>query len=1139
MPTSSLSRKTKTGRPILPHERLRNMYIGLFLVLGALLCIAEVSRQVAIANQAQCIETVDEIRLQCDRIHAIRDGLFVLLTSDDPIARTVAGSALPGRIDHLRSTHAELSICVETERDLSPSVIELTARASELTDRLSASASSLATQGGLLTAMHAANEYDRVMYQAAMSMMENSQEGMSSLASLSMMMFLIIAGVLAFEALFLILPATHSLRRQWEQMKRSSQETQRLSDKFSQLIESTARIKGLADDGEGTKIVIRPGDSSPEAVFDFAQLRAVQASLRLFEVAIANSRDGIVIVEHAEKPKVIYTNDTMLEMSGLESSDLLGDSPFAIHRGGTDSEQFRKLARALEGATAIRIETEQPRRDGSRYRTEIDAVPVFDAGDALTHWVLVYRDVTARAEYQAALEESSERFELIGRVAVDGIYDLDLIKGVCWRNEPLLRDFGRPEEGEDFFEWLRTRIHPDEADSMIEAFLAFTASDRSSWEREYRQMKTDGTWARVLDRATLIRDPRGRPVRLVGSLNDMTLQHEQQWQIQQSESRLRDILNDQTELVCRYKAGGVLTFVNHAYARYFDTTPERLIGTSFIDLIAEEDRSAALEFIASLRPDSPIADSLHRVRSGSGEIRWQRWTDRVITDSEGEIIEYQAVGRDVTEEILAKQELEQAESRYGAFIRNSSEAIFRIELDPPIETDLPPAEQAELIIERGVIAEANDSFSEQYGHRSAAESIGLTLREMLGSDPDLRAENLRTIEDLVRASYLVDDLISHERKADGSPVVFSNNTVGIVEDGRLHRVWGTQRDITEQRRAEQELRWTNTVLGLFIEHAPAAVAMFDSEMRYMAASQRWISDYGLEGDAVIGESHYDVFSHITEEWREIHRRCLKGETVAREEDCMIANDGRTKWIRWEVLPWTTPEGVVGGIMMFTEDITERKRIADRLREVNAQQSRMLTELDHRVKNALGGLLTLIEMGTVEQSDVRAYAQSIARRVRSMAAVHAMLSESSWRPLQLVEIIKNITPGDTPGRLYYAGPDLLVPAHQATSLAMVLQELVSNSMKYGALSTAGAQVRVSWTTTAVSDHETAMTLTWSESGGPPVTPDPEPGLGTQLVNGFARFELRGSIDLDFSSPEGVRHTLTCRLIADGDKIPGGG
>jgi two-component sensor histidine kinase len=103
---------------------------------------------------------------------------------------------------------------------------------------------------------------------------------------------------------------------------------------------------------------------------------------------------------------------------------------------------------------------------------------------------------------------------------------------------------------------------------------------------------------------------------------------------------------------------------------------------------------------------------------------------------------------------------------------------------------------------------------------------------------------------------------------------------------------------------------------------------------------------------------------------------------------------------------------------------------------------------------------------------------------------------------------------------------------------VLQELVSNSMKYGALSTAGAQVRVSWTTTAVDDQETAMTLTWSESGGPPVTPDPEPGLGTQLVNGFARFELRGSIDLDFSSPAGVRHTLRCRLIADGDRIPGG-
>lgn len=1107
-----------------PHLRLRNMYIGLFLVLGTILCIAEVSRQMSIAEQAERIRIVDRIRAQCDRVQNISDQLVSIVAEGDAVTRARDAAALPARIDQLHDSQHEFERSLENCSAVSANVCGLAAQASAQSDQLQGLSRSLHNTEAARDAALNAGAYNRLMQRAALLTISESKGGIAYLSSLSLMMFLILLGVVIFEALFLILPTTRSVRRQWEQMQQSKMDTQRLSDKFSELIESTAKIQGLTRSGKGTKIIIRPGDTA-EAVFDFAQLRKVQASLNLFEAAVVNSRDGIVIVETVEHPRIIFANDAMLDLTGLSMDDLLGHDPRDLHSASPADHEI--VSEALASEAADSLQTRQVRPNGSAYDTEIDSVPVSASGDSVSHHVLVYRDITARLESQRALQSSLDRFELIGRIALDGIYDLDLRTGACWRNEPLMRQFGKPEDTNDFFGWLRTRLHPEDGDDLIESFIAMTRSDRSSWQAEYRQLRTDGTWARVFDRATLLRDSSGTPIRLIGSLQDVTVQREQEWELLQSENRLREIINEQTELVCRYDADGVLIFVNDTYASYFETTPQALVGTSFMDLVPESGRKNAESIMDSLSPDRPVITSENQVLLPDGSVRWMRWTDRVILDAEGQIKAYQAVGRDITEEMVAKRELEQAESRYRAFIRNSYEAIFRVELDPPIDAALPASEQALQLYERGVFAEVNDAFSRQYGRETAADSVGLTMRDVFGSDPENIKRNLEQLEYFIGCGYQVEELDSYERRADGTPLILSNSAVGIVEDGRFVRVWGTQRDITESRTAQRQLKQTNTMLKLFIEHAPASVAMLDTDMRYIATSRRWLLDFDIEAESLIGAWHYDIFPDTPEPWREIHRRGLHGETIG-SEDSMIAKDGSHRWYRWEVRPWKDSGGTVGGIMIFTEDITERKRNADRLREVNEQQTRLLAELDHRVKNALGGLLTLIEMGTQETAEVREYARSIARRVRSMASVHAMLSEAKWKPLKLVDIIKNITPGDTPGRIAYSGPDLLVPAQQATPLAMVLQELVSNSMKYGALSAAGASVNLTWSTSGTPEGDTEMKLVWRETGGPPVTPNPPAGLGTQLISGFARFELRGSIEFDFSKPEGVQHTLRCRL-----------
>jgi PAS domain S-box-containing protein len=126
-------------------------------------------------------------------------------------------------------------------------------------------------------------------------------------------------------------------------------------------------------------------------------------------------------------------------------------------------------------------------------------------------------------------------------------------------------------------------------------------------------------------------------------------------------------------------------------------------------------------------------------------------------------------------------------------------------------------------------------------------------------------------------------------------------------------------------RSSESLRENNELLRLFIEYAPAAIAMFDREMRFLGFSERWIKDYRLDGIKILGRSYYEVFTHLPARWKALHTRAMKGEVLSGDEDRFEMVDGTDTWLKWEIRPWTTNTGKTGGIVIFSEDIAERKR----------------------------------------------------------------------------------------------------------------------------------------------------------------------------------------------------------------------
>jgi PAS domain S-box-containing protein len=228
--------------------------------------------------------------------------------------------------------------------------------------------------------------------------------------------------------------------------------------------------------------------------------------------------------------------------------------------------------------------------------------------------------------------------------------------------------------------------------------------------------------------------------------------------------------------------------------------------------------------------------------------------------------------------------------------------------------------------------------------KTKEEVIGLKLADAL---PELKGQGYI---DLIKNVFN-----SGERYvADEAPVSFINDGKKtdtfvryvfqplIDENGTIEGVMVLGDDVAMQVIARKKIEESEEKSRIFIEYAPAAMAMFDKEMRYVSVSKQWMKEYDLSGD-VVGKKHYELFPNILQRWKDVHSRCMQGSVERSEEDFYVKDDGTPVWLKWEVHPWYTSKGEVGGIVIFTENITERKKAQQDIRESEERFRTMANE----------------------------------------------------------------------------------------------------------------------------------------------------------------------------------------------------
>jgi two-component system sensor histidine kinase UhpB len=387
-------------------------------------------------------------------------------------------------------------------------------------------------------------------------------------------------------------------------------------------------------------------------------------------------------------------------------------------------------------------------------------------------------------------------------------------------------------------------------------------------------------------------------------------------ELRESERRYRDMLDHVDLLSVMLDTEGRVTYCNEFLARLVGVPQGDIIGSDwFARFLPAGSEDVKARFVSSLAGAGIARHFENEILTGSGERRLVHWNNSILRNPAGEVVGTASIGEDITERRSAEEALRRSEQRLRDILDGLGPEMFVGLLDT-----------------EGTLLEANGP---------ALEAGGLTRGDVLGKPVDqtywwsYSAQVQRELRDAVgRAAggqhvrYDAEVRVAADQRAmlDLALHPFRDSA------GRVTMIVASAVVITQRHAAEQALRASEGLLRLFVDHVPAAIAMFDRDMRYLRCNRRWLTDYGLGEQDLTGRSHYDVFPDLPERWKDVHRRCLAGAVERCEDDPFPHADGSTDWVSWEIRPWRTDAGTIGGLVIFSEVVTPRKRAEEARRE---------------------------------------------------------------------------------------------------------------------------------------------------------------------------------------------------------------
>ncbi len=298
-----------------------------------------------------------------------------------------------------------------------------------------------------------------------------------------------------------------------------------------------------------------------------------------------------------------------------------------------------------------------------------------------------------------------------------------------------------------------------------------------------------GRGATIWFTASPLYDTHGNITGAIESIRDVTERKQVEKALNESENRYRNVVEDQTEFISRFLPDGTHIFVNEAYCRYFGLKRDEILGHKFRPKIPVGDQERVKQFFASLTPDHPVDNIEHRIIMADGQVRWQQWSDRAIFDDSGSLIEYQSVGRDITDRKQAEETIRKSEMLLHRAEEVGRSGNWEFRLNENVVTG---SEGARIL----------------YGFEGTHWTIDEVQKIPL---PEYRPLLDTAMRDLIAGRSPYDVEFRIRRRTDGAVM----DIHALAEyDPERNVIFGVFHDITDRKQAEEALREKNKKLNL-------------------------------------------------------------------------------------------------------------------------------------------------------------------------------------------------------------------------------------------------------------------------------------------------------------------------------------
>lgn len=597
------------------------------------------------------------------------------------------------------------------------------------------------------------------------------------------------------------------------------------------------------------------------------------------------------------------------------------------------------------------------------------------------------------------------------------------------------------------------------------------------------------------------RDEHGRVRGFIALVHDITDRRQAQRRIEAQRRRFEDVLTQAPAAISIHSGPELAcTFVNPVLCRLVGGRP--LLGRPLREGLPDlTPVTAAIESV--LRTGEPFAAREQRVvfcgPDGPARERFLDVSIQALRDEDGGVEAVVTFAVDVTEQVAARAQAAQltdaltlSESRYRAFVGQSTEGIWRFEVPTPVPTDASVEDQIEIFYRDAYLAECNDAMARMYGYDEASALVGRPLGDLLvRSDP----RNEAYLRAFIESGYRLEAAESHERDAQGRERVFENALLGIVEDGRLVRAWGTQRDVTAQHEARAraealatQLRQSEAQLRTLADSIPQLAWVAGPDGRVSWLNRRWYEYTGATAEDIMnsGPEGWWQRSHGPTEMANVQtsfQAALAAGEPWEATFLLRRADGQLRAHLARAVPVRDDSGQITRWFGTHTDVEDQRQQALALEQAVLARDTFLSVAGHELKTPLTALA--LRIGQLRR-DVAARAESggspaeerkldaAETQVRRLSnLVDGLLDVSRigegrlalWpEPLDLVEVVKESIETLAPqaqrvgSTVHLDAPPRIRGAFDRVRLGQVVTNLLANALKFGAGAPVVVEVR---------------------------------------------------------------------------------